>query len=416
MITTTTAAARAPILTWLAVGFFATTGLSVLQAQEFDSGSDESDGDLTFVGTGTTILDPVALGIDPDGDNVFHFTTVTIPVGHTVRLRTLELGGDGKAVVFLCSGDVEIAGILDLNGDGGHGGGGPFLDSVSGAGGFSGGKGRDGSVGDAADRGNGPGGGDAPAGGAGHRTVGGGTTGGDAYGNRFLLPLIGGSGGAGGTATGTSNGSGGGAGGGAICIASSTSIAVTGTIRASGGGAGGGVTFGTAGGGGSPGAIRLVAPAVTGTGSIQLYPGFGAGSGRVRIESFQRARGFTGSIVPASDVLTEGTPGHVLPPASAPSVRITSVDRVSVPAQTTGSTATPDVTIDNAEEITIEISASNVPLGTTVSLLLYSEDADPVKLTSTALEGSLDASTASAGPVVLPSGFTRIVASADWTP
>lgn len=54
-------------------------------------------------------------------------------------------------------------------------------------------------------------------------------------GNRYLIPLIGGSGGEGGQANGFGAFDGGGAGGGAILLASSTSIAVNGTVTAAGG-------------------------------------------------------------------------------------------------------------------------------------------------------------------------------------
>ena len=53
----------------------------------FDSGSDGSDGALIFEApeTETTIdFDPTAFDppLDPDGDNVYHFTTIYIPSGN----------------------------------------------------------------------------------------------------------------------------------------------------------------------------------------------------------------------------------------------------------------------------------------------------------------------------------------------
>lgn len=58
----------------------------------FDSGADGSDGALDLSGkSGSVIFDPVAIGLDLDRDNVFHFTTITIPAGVTLRLRGLEL-------------------------------------------------------------------------------------------------------------------------------------------------------------------------------------------------------------------------------------------------------------------------------------------------------------------------------------
>src|SRR5207248_2812146 len=99
------------------------------------------------------------------------------------------------------------------------------------------------------------------------------------YGNAFLLPLIGGSGG-GGVISGINSiysGFGGGAGGGAIMIASSVLIRVNGFITANGGTPGG-----------SGGAIRLVAPTITGFGTLQASGGQSGASGRIRIEALQK--------------------------------------------------------------------------------------------------------------------------------
>jgi hypothetical protein len=211
-------------------------------AQTFDSGSTGADGALAFPATpGTVVFDPRAFDppLDPDGDNVYHFTTVTIPAGVTVRLASGALP-EGRPVVWLASGAVQIDGVLDLNGSDGHADNQTPLPAVPGAGGYSGSAG--GTTVTPARNGNGPGGGRAAAsrhgGGAGHAAAGGGSTStgtpGGAYGNEFLLPLLGGSGGAGG-ARGAQNGSGGGAGGGAILIASSVSIALNGSVTARGG-------------------------------------------------------------------------------------------------------------------------------------------------------------------------------------
>ena len=75
-------------------------------------------------------------------------------------------------------------------------------------------------------------------------------------GNRYLIPLTGGSGGEGALYAGSW---GGGAGGGAILLASSTLITVNGAINAFGGDGSGNIA-----GAGSGGAIRLVAPTLSG--------------------------------------------------------------------------------------------------------------------------------------------------------
>ena len=53
---------------------------------QFTSGSNGSDGMLPLTTPETIIFDPRALGLDKDGDNIYHFTTITIAQGVTVRL------------------------------------------------------------------------------------------------------------------------------------------------------------------------------------------------------------------------------------------------------------------------------------------------------------------------------------------
>src|SRR5690606_19030632 len=70
-----------------------------------DSGSDGSDGALVFeADAGVVEFNPQALGLDEDGDGVFHFTTITVPAGTTIRLGAGILG-EGRPVVWLATGD-----------------------------------------------------------------------------------------------------------------------------------------------------------------------------------------------------------------------------------------------------------------------------------------------------------------------
>ena len=398
-------------------------------AQTFDSGSDGSDGPLSFeTNAGLVLFDPQQLGIDADRDNVFHFTTITVPVGTKVRLRSDVLGGEGKPVVWLATGAVRIDGVLDLSGGRGHDFNAPHLASIAGAGGYNGGIG--GTVALPPTPGSGPGAGAARAdlhgGSAGHILAAssvGTAAGGSAYGNRFLLPPLGGSGGGGGGVS-TVDGSGGGAGGGALVIASSTSITITtnfnlANIDASGGKAGAAV--GLAGGSGSGGAIRLIAPVVAGNGRLNVlggdrpnFPGLHAGAdGRVRIEAFRRE--FTGRIFPASSVTT-ARPGLIFLPDTAPRVVVTTVGGVLVSPGPTGSFEMPDAVIESDEPVTIEISAQNIPPGTQVELTISPEDGNLMKLMSTPLEGTRESSTATVSGVTFPHGFTRVVVVARWGP
>ncbi len=417
-------AIRGNALVALALGVLSVPALG----QDFSSGSDGSDGALTFAASaGTIVFDPVALGLDADGDNVFHFTTITIPSGTTVKLSADLLGGEGKGVVWLATDVVDIDGTLDLSGAWGHGGGSLAVPAIAGAGGWNGGDG-----GTDARAGNGPGGGKTTgvagtAGGhGGFGAAGAGSNAGGTYGTKFLLPIIGGSGGAGGepTANGLGQGGGGGAGGGAICIASSAEILLAGSIVAGGGIGGGAQSDGIsavsgAGGGGSGGGVRLMADRISGAGTIDVH-GFAfmgaaaGGHGRIRLEAFDNDILASGNFVPVAAV-THGNPLHVLPPAAAPSVRVTSVASIALPENPTGSFTPADVVIDTADPVTIEIAAENIPLGTEITLVLNSENGDTVTVLSSGLTGTIGDSTATA-TATLPAGFTRGIVTATWDP
>jgi hypothetical protein len=386
-------------------------------AQDFDSGSTGADGALTFAANAGTIdFDPTTYTprLDPEVDNVYHFTSITIPAGTTVRLSARTLP-EGRPVHWLASGAVTIAGTLDLAGENGHNFNATVRPSIPGAGGYSGGIATQ-----APTRGNGPGGGDAAlsshGGPAGHRFNGqsGEGLGGSAYGNDFLLPLLGGSGGGGGW--GTFSG-GAGAGGGAIVVASSTSIRVLGQILAAGGSAGAGRTFqDRVSGAGSGGAIRLIAPRIEGTGTLNVAGGSGNGAashGRIRLEAFRNTSTF--SIVPPTGLVTPAAPGAVFLPPSAPAIKVVRVAGQAVAMSPTGSFDTPDVVVDSATAVTVEIEARHVPLGTVLNLTFQPETGAPFTATATPLAGTVEQSTATA-QVVFPHGPTRMFVKATWNP
>src|SRR5262249_26472959 len=307
-------------------------------AQALNSGSNGSDGALVLTTPGVVVFDPVARGLDADRDNVFHFTTITIGPGVIVRMpfNTLQ----GLPVIWLATGAVQIDGTIDLDGQAGAGPapGGLMRAATPGPGGYPGGVGW-GGVGFMNEGGSdlraglGPGGGPA-LGHAGHAVQGPSfvTAGGAAYGNALLVPLRGGSGGGGARVgalaarcVGARAGGGGGAGGGALRIFSTTSITVNGTLSANGGHGGAEGTLATtqnpnfnltAGGGGSGGGLHLIAPIISGTGTISAtggaQGGFGdnasqaifnfsnqifASPGRIRLDAAQRQ--FSGTSTPA---------------------------------------------------------------------------------------------------------------------
>lgn len=249
-------------------------------AQAFQSGSDGSFGPINV---GTT---PLTLDVPPSG--IIHATTVNISGGGGRLL--FRRNALNTPVYLLATGDVTIAGVIDISG----GRGTSSAPGLAGPGGFDGGS--PGQTGFPAGDGQGPGGGkagtdtnnDTAAGPAGYGTQS--TTGpvakrGAVYGSPLLFPIVGGSGGGGVAAN---PGFGGGGGGGAIVIASTTRITLTGSIRAVGGQALSGVILNT----GSGGAVRLVAPVISGSGFIEVRGDGGTsnrGDGRIRVDALDRS-------------------------------------------------------------------------------------------------------------------------------
>jgi hypothetical protein len=371
--------------------------------QSFNSGSTGADGDLIISSPGVTVFSQTPQG----GGIIYNFRSITVASG-----STLQISGSSftSPVYFLAQTAVTINGTIDL-----RGGNGQRYDSqpalripsVPGPGGFGGGIGAFGSS--PAQPGNGP------AGGATNfidngvcfppPTVG---RGGGFTGNQFLVPLIGGSGGAG-------NGSAaGGAGGGAILIASSASISVNGLINVNGGAGNQAYVSGS----GAAGAVRLVANAIGGNGSITATGGstnFGCapsangGNGIVRMEAFQNT--FTGTTSGQSFV---ATPFNLfLPTGGPPFVQVVSIGGVPVNSSPTGSFTVPDVTVNSSAALPVAIQAQNIPLGTTVTLFIFSENGPDQTIISTGLGGTLASSSATAS-VTLPAGFSRGFVKATW--
>jgi len=341
------------LLGWTSLGF----------AQTFVSGSTGADGAFTPAANTTVTLPP---------SGVFNYTTVNIPAGVTV---TYTPNAANTPVTVLATGNVTIAGILSVNGTNGANGSttGPLVNpgALGGPGGFNGGQGgsRDGTL--AASSGHGPGGGAVtPA-----NAVSG------SYGVPVdfvsLLPLFGGSGGAGVIATGGGlSGPSGAGGGGAVVIASSTLISVSGTIRANGGDAGTGF-LGAAGGVGSGGAIRLVAPQISGAGSLLVNAGIGGvvgGRGNIRLEAFTLGFSGTTTFAALSTSLSPGPVTAASTPAliNLPTLTISSVGSTGAPAIPGGSYTTADIALPagTANPVPVTLTVTNIPVGTVFSVVL----------------------------------------------
>ncbi len=382
------------------------------QAQ-VDSGSDGHDG--AFNPTTNTVIN---MADHPDG--IYHYSEVNIPGSITVSFIP---NAANTPVVWLVQGSCVINGIVVLNGQQPQ----PGVGGKGGAGGFDGGNGGGGAAppGD----GRGPGGGRSSstqswmAGNASFATLGGRHPGGyicnetkpqqdapgDVYGNKYLLPMIGGSGGGG-----IPWGLGGAGGGGAILIAA-TNITHNGSIQADGG-SGNDSLRGA--GGGSGGGIRLVATYITGGGSLSAGGGSsvnyycwgyssGAGSGRVRLDAL--ANSFIGNV--SGDVSRGYQPIIIPPPNQAVSLGIQSVGGVTAPANPTASPTAPDVVMPGAQQnpVSIVVRCVNIPLNTEIIVEVKPANGPTIRTVGINSTGTQASSTATVS-VTMPRGAGTIQA------
>jgi hypothetical protein len=230
------------------------------------------------------------------------------------------------------------------------------------------------------------------------------------YGNKFLLPLLAGSGGGGGW------GSGGGGGGGAILITSDISILVDGTVSANGG------SGSPAGGGGSGGGVRLVASQIFGHGTMSAHGGNGApwgpgsfgigaangGSGFVRLDVLDDQ--FVGTL---NDSASRGYNPILIAPTQSASLAIQSIAGNAVPANPTGVLFTPDATISAQQNnpIPVVVSCVNLPLNTPITVVVKPVNGPTVLGSTVNNTGTLAASTATVS-IVMPRGGGLVYATA----
>ena len=389
---------------------FIVAGPCASTAQTFSSGSTGADGAFTPTTS-------VRLPIPPDG--IFNFTTINIPAGVTVSFATRP-GVRQPPIALLATGNVVIAGRVDVSGgNGGAGASGAQLFSNGGGagpGGYDGGAGANGLQGSSGGAGLGPGGGlpgsaTAFPGAAGHLIAAGGVTGGRSYGDARLVPLVGGSGGGGGASQffGTTGGGGGG-GGGALLIATSATMTLSGSIAATGGA--GGPSGGPAAGAGSGGAVRLVASTLVGNVSIDVNGGPGASPGRIRIEAFTNLAAVSGGAIGG---VTVGTPDVLM--LGVVGLRIGAIAGVRAPLTPAGSYVTPDVILPAGTTIpvTVALEASQIPLGTTITVTATPLSGAPVLAISTPLAGTPEAATATATLAIPTAQPSVISATAAFT-
>lgn len=346
-------------------------------------------------GTGKGVYDPDKWAV------VFKYRSVNIPGNVTVRFKNHP---SRAPVVWLVSGDVTINGYVDVSGQNGT----TFITAEPGPGGFRGG---------AANAGTRPsGGGFGPGGanrqGTGSRSSGSyatagldsntGTPSGTPYGSDQVLPLIGGSGGAG--SPGGPDFSGG-AGGGAILIAARNVIAIGGGIIANGGSA-----TNSSYGSGSGGAIRLIANTIQGNGYLSAWSNGYGGAGRIRVE----ASSFSGNLINNSSPRAFGdlpsNPLLIWPPDGAPTVRVVSVGTKNVPTDPQASlNGVADVSVNETNAVTITLETTNVRSTSEVTLRVVPLFGDTLTTTATYVSGDFARSTWTAN-VTLPQGYCAIQA------
>lgn len=377
--------------------------------------------------------------VELPADGILNYTTVNIPAGVTV---TFKKNAANTPVYILATGDVTIGGTINVNGTDGN----AMWPGKGGPGGFDGGLG--GTINTPGGKGFGPGGGNpgavssttqypsgAGGGGGGFGTSGAngtnngtyalGGTGGGTYGNMKMIPMIGGSGGGGGAGSASTNptnqhrGGAGGGGSGSILIASSGTITISGSITANGG-KGGNSSGGYAGGGGggSGGAVKLMADTITGEGAISVnggaggtgYTGGAGGTGMIRFEANTITR-----VANTTPQYTYSYPGTVFV-TNAPTLRITAVGGLNVPANPTGRYGSPDVTLPSTttNPVTVNISATNIPAGTSVTVTAAPEYGS-ASTASAALSGTDASSTASVSLALSTAYQSIITASATFT-
>lgn len=321
--------------------------------------------DSNTANAGKGIFDPAKRAI------VFKYSSVNIAVNRTV---TFTNHPSRAPVVWLVQGSTTIAGTLSLNGSSTPSNN---LLAEPGPGGFRGGA--KGSLGDGS--GLGIAGGRNSTNSGAYASV---------YGNPSIIPLVGGSG-----------GFAGGGGGGAILIATSGTLQLTGSITAYGGA----YSFNGS-GNGSAGAIRLVANAITGNGTVNA-----TGDGRIRLE----ANSVAGTVVPSPQTIAvpPANPPVIWPAASAPTVKIVSVDGNATPVVPTASLdLSADVGISTNGATTVTLQTTNFPVNGVVEVRSATKFAANAAWTAAAFQSG-DANLATwTATLTFPAGFTTLQARA----
>ena len=193
-------------------------------------------------------------------------------------------------------------------------------------------------------------------------------------------------------------------------IVSNTRICVGGIVSSYGGNGGYDYQWSLFAGGGSGGAVRLLAPQITGKGAVVAYRGCGnycAGDGYVRLDVLDDQ--FFGTLVGSA---SRGfNPILVAPPQSA-TLAIQSVAGNAVPPNPTGVLVTPDVAIAGQQgtPIAVVVRCANISLGTPITVVVKGVNGPMVLGTGYNNAGTLASSTATV-QVSVPRGGGTIYAT-----
>jgi hypothetical protein len=164
--------------------------------------------------------------------------------------------------------------------------------------------------------------------------------------------------------------------------------------------------------------LRVVASEITGSGTVNAVGGARSDGGVFAPGGFVRFEAnlntYNGNISGASAGSFISFPTAPVP-ANQPSLRIISLGGVAAPANPNATLASPDITFPQAVDtgVTLQIGASNVPLGTQVTIKVVPAVGDPTSTTTDGLAGTVADSTAQA-TVTLPPGAGVITASATF--
>ena len=349
----------------------------------FNSGSDGSYGPLNITSNSTLALPP---------DGIFRCTTIYVVTNATLKFTPNALN---TPVYLLAQSSITINGTIDVSGSANNG----LQGGMGGPGGFAGGNGAYVNLppGDGRGPGAGLAGNDTTVGFGDYGTSGasayGTTNNGATYGSPLLIPLVGGSGGGG-----RSDGLGGCGGGGAILLASNSRIDLQGSVT-SGSAI---VSYLGNSGLGSGGAIRLIAPIVSGAGVLNVTGGQNAtyyralaGSGRIRIDCMDRsslALSLNGASTIGANMIVFAT--------NAVHLDITQVAGTNV---TVGTSAPVSFTLpqDSSTNQTVRVQASNFGAVVPIRVVLTPDNGSSTSYI-TNIDNSVNNPVSVTVPVVVP--------------